>query len=253
MPISERDVANAERMIDLYPGRRGYFDGLMTDLEAWEIAGAADPSAAIDAYAARLVEHIAGLGDHSEVGGYPGYWVEMAKEFEEAWQQGGFSDGAIREVTFKLIKGDRFFSNNPLKYLVYAVFKRKNVVIDEIEAMGAHFQTRIQSQDLDLLDYLADQSDEMYIKRPIDSLVERARYGLGGVLRVPGGRLAEFLNTDKGHQLGVFGAVDWFCDGRYGRILKPMLSEYRNDPEYRGYSEDPMGYCQGALERFLAG
>lgn len=80
-------------------------------------------------------------------------------------------------MTFKLLEGRRLFSNDPLKYLVYAVFGRRDVMIDEIEAMGAHFQTRIQSQDLDLLDYLADLSDEMHGKRPIDHLIDRANSG----------------------------------------------------------------------------
>lgn len=236
MPVSEREAANAWQMIDLCPGRREYFDALLHDLETQEIAGAADPSRAIDAYAARLIKHIRGLGDHSN--------VRTAREFEEKWQQGGFSDGAIREVTFKLLEGDRFFTDKPLKYLVYAVFRSRGALIEEIEAMGAHFQTGIQCQDLGLLDYLADQSDEMYGKRPVDLLVSRAANGHG--------RLVEFLDTDEGYQLRVFGAVGWFCNSRYGDIvLRPMLSEYCNDPVYREYSKDPTGYCQRASERWL--
>lgn len=259
MPISLKEAADALGMIDLYPGRREYFDGLLTDLEIWEIAGAADPSAAIDAYAARLTDHIAGLGDHSGVGGYPGYWVEAAKEFEEAWNEGGFSEVSIREVVVAVLKHTHLFTNEAMKYFVFASFKRRGVMIDELEAAGAHFQVGIWHQDLSILDYLADNADEMQMKRAVDHVLADARYGFSGVTKVAEDRLAAFVKSAEGYECGVFGAVDWLCNdgnqarlgGRYAATCKPALGVYRRLPQYQVYVREPRQYVLAALGRFL--
>lgn len=260
MPVSAREALNADNAINLYPGRGEYFKALLGRLEQWEIVRATDPSQAIDAYAAELIGHIAGLGDHSEeMEGYPGAWTEISDEFREAWNDGGFSEAPIREVVMAVLKHTRLFTNEAMKYFVYATFKRRGVMIDELEAMGAHFQAEIRHQDLDMLDYLADNADEMQMKRAVNHVLANAKYGFNGVPQVAEDKSAAFIKSPEGYECGVFGAVSWLCNdenqprlgGRYAATCKPALGVYRRLPQYQAYVRESRQYVLAALGRFL--
>lgn len=251
MAILDREYRDARNW--LYPSQREeYYKNLLNEATDTNLA-IEDGGSAIDEYFERFCCYAESLGQIPGLGADL-YWREVVNDMRQSWQSGGFSDPAIRDAVLTILQSTDLFTDNALKFFTYGVARRVDIHLPEIEVLGFHFATSIdpgifndQQSALRFLAFLADTSDEMYGKRPVDIFLERVKYkGLASYATVN-----DFVVSEEGRRCGMFGVVRWLTGddsdtkqhlSPYFGLCKEIFSDIRNSDEYQKYSDDPQLY-----------
>lgn len=215
------------RDISYYPDREKAFFALQQKLELLPIAGASDPSKAINEFAEVMF-----LYEKSQEGTI--FDIGASKRCKEKWLSEGFSEPIIRPLALQFVAGADLFTDPALKTLsLLTLMYQGSLDIAESEELISIYAKKVslgifanQNDALSFLSHLHDITREMLSKRYIDHFVSRSV----STIHEPKEQVTQFFNSDMGQQIRKIDTVFWFTndDHRSGNHDMPYTDIARS-------------------------
>lgn len=234
-----------EHEISQRPHRKAAFKKLYSSLCEFPVVEARDVSIACDDWV-ELIFRYEEISLNTVLGGYNGFWSEHATYHREQWKVHGFSIPTIRSVTLDYLSHTGMKTDLGMKTFLSLCLHRCDMNLPENEALwnvfgeqidpGA-FSTKEDAQDF--VAFIADQSDEMFIKRKVDAM----QFRLITLDDQPEVTVSAFLQSPFGNQLGEFSTIEWFThddhskgrSGRYADLARDAFNDVRNTRAYQEF------------------